>query len=176
MLHPKPREKGICWQFGVVPKFSQLSSVSEYQSGQGQRLTRAFPPVVVEIFVELHGSFSETWRQYINEIPNPYADPQPLLDREVTAETWLFSPSYAGLSRRFPGQESCAPINPVLANLAQLLLSDVMEQMFRDADRRNWPPAVTVGAVLLHISRWLTSLGWLFLCATVTTPHAVSSR
>ena len=143
---------------------------------QWQRLTRAFPPRVVEIFVELHGSFSETWRQYINEIPNPYADPQPLLDREVTAETWVFSPAYAGLPRRFSGQEPDTPINPVLANLAQQLLSDAMEQMFRDADRRNWPDAINVREVLLHISRWLTSLGWLFLCATVTTPHAVSSR
>ena len=51
-----------------------------------------------------------------------------------------------------------------------------MEQLFRGVDRRNWPDAINVKEVLLHISRWLTSLGWLFLCATVTTPHAVSPK
>lgn len=143
---------------------------------QWQRLTRAFPPIVVEIFVDFHDGFGDMWRQYVNEVPNLYADPRPVLDGEVKVETWVFCPAYAGLPRQFPGQERDAQVNPVLANLAQQLLSDMMEQMFRDVDRRNWPDAINVREVLLHISRWLTSLGWLFLCATVTTPHAVSSR
>ena len=29
---------------------------------------------------------------------------------------------------------------------------------------------------MFHINRWLSSLGWLFLCSTVTTPHATSSK
>ena len=51
-----------------------------------------------------------------------------------------------------------------------------MEQVFRNIDRRHWPDEINIREVLLHIGNWLIPLGWLFLCATVTTPHAVSSR
>ncbi len=131
---------------------------------------------MVEIFVDFHDSFGNMWRQYVNETPNLYADPRPLLSGEVRVETWVFSPAYAGLPMRFPGQEPDAQLNPVLAKLAQQLLSEMMELLFRGVDQRNWPDAINVREVLLHIPRWLTSLGWLFLCATVTIPHAVSSR
>ena len=52
----------------------------------------------------------------------------------------------------------------------------MIEQTFRTIDRKQWPKAINMRELLRHISNWLTSLGWLFLCAMVTTPHATSSR
>ena len=160
----------------VLPESSGNLGNRALQVDEWNRLTRAFPPQLVEMFIDFNVHFGEMWRQYINEMPNEYVDPRPLLDRVVRAEIWVFSRAYAGLPRRFPGQETDAPIDPVIANIAQQLLNDMMEQMFRDVDRRHWPNVINVRQMLRHISRWLTSLGWLFLCATVTTPHAVSSR
>ena len=139
-------------------------------------LTRAFPPQLVENFIDFHEYFGDMWRQYINGIPNMYVDPRPLLRREVDANTWTFSPDHAGLPRRFPGQESDAPTNPILADLAQQLLNDSIEQVFSHTDERQWPDKINMRTLLLYVANWLTSLGWLFLCATVTTPHATSSR
>ena len=143
---------------------------------QWQRLTRAFPPPVVEIFIEFHEDFKEQWRDYINTLPNTYADPRPLLSKSVSAEAWVFGSDHAGLPRRFSGQESDTPINPIVASLAQQLLNEFMEHLRRQYGERHWPDNINLREVLLHISRWLLSLGWLFLCATVTTPHATSSR
>ena len=146
------------------------------ETEEWERLTRAFPPRVVEMFIAFHEHFSDMWRQYINEMPNIYVDPRPLLAKEVKPETWVFNPAYAGLPRAFPGQESESPINPILANLAQQLVDDSFERMFRHIDRKHWPTTVNIRELLRYISNWLTSLGWLFLCTTVTTPHATSSR
>ena len=143
---------------------------------QWQRLTRAFPPLVVEIFIEFHEDFKEQWRDYINALPNTYADPRPLLSKSVSAEAWVFGSDHAGLPRRFSGQESDTPINPIVASLAQQLLNEFMEELQRQYGERHWPANINLREVLLHISRWLLSLGWLFLCATVTTPHPTSSR
>ena len=137
---------------------------------QWQRLTRAFPPPVVEIFIEFHEDFKEQWRDYINALPNTYADPRPLLSKSVSAEAWVFGSDHAGLPRRFSGQESDTPINPIMASLAQQLLNEFMEQLQRQYGERHWPDNINLREVLLHISRWLLSLGWLFLCVTVTTP------
>ena len=92
-----------------------------------RRLTRAFPPKVVEMFVAFHERFTDMWRQYINEMPNMYVDPRPLLTKEVDLETWVFSNAYAGLPSRFPGQESDVRTNSILANLAQQILDGVIE-------------------------------------------------
>ena len=165
----------LAWK-QVLPESSWNLGNKALEVEEWRRLTRAFPPKVVEMFIAFHENFSDMWRQYINEIPHIYVDPRPLLDKEVSPESWVFSPAYAGLPRRFPGQESDALINPVLANVAQQLLNDVMGQMFRDVDRRHLPKTLNIREVLLYISNWLLSLGWLFLCATVMTPHAVSSR
>ena len=145
-------------------------------AGQWKRLTRAFPPKVVGIFVEFHDRLQDIWRQYGNDISNTYVDPRPLLSKSVRVETWVFSPAYAGLPRRFPGQDTDAPINSLIAALAEQLLEDFLEQMLRQYDERHWPEEINIREVVLHIGRWLSSLGWLFLCATVTTPHATSSR
>ena len=139
-------------------------------------LTKAFSPQMVEAFIAFHEYFTDMWRQYINGIPNQYVDPRPLLNREVNADTWTFSPAHAGLPRRFPGQESDSPSNPILASLAQQFLNDSLEQLFRHTDVRQWPERVNMRTLLLYVANWLTSLGWLFLCATITTPHATSSR
>ena len=160
----------------VLPPTSGTLGNRDLEVEEWRRLTRAFPPKVVEMFVAFHERFSDMWRQYINEMPNIYVDASPLLAKEVKPETWVFSPAYAGLPKRFPGQESESPINPILANLAQQLVDDSFERMFRHIDRKHWPATVNIRELLLYISNWLTSLGWLFLCAIVTTPHAVSSR
>ena len=107
---------------------------------------------------------------------NAFVDPRPLLSKGVPAETWVFSPTHAGLPRRFPSQETDAPINYILAKLAEQLLEEFLERMLRQHDERYWPDKINIREVVLHIGRWLSSLGWLFLCATVTTPHATSSR
>ena len=143
---------------------------------QWQRLTRAFPPPVVGIFIEFHEAFKEKWRHYINALPNTYADPRPLLSKIVSAEAWVFGSDHAGLPRRFSEQQADTPINSIMASLAQQLLNDFMEQFQRQYGEQHWPETINIREVLLHISRWLSSLGWLFLCATVTTPHATSSR
>ena len=160
----------------VLPPTSRTLGNKALEVEEWRRLTRAFPQKVVEMFVAFHEKFSDTWRQYINEMPNIYVDPRPLLAKEVQAETWVFSPAYAGLPRRFPGQESDAPTNLILVNLAQQLLNDSVEQTFRHIDRKHLPETFNIRELLLYVSNWLTSLGWLFLCAIVTTPHAVSSR
>lgn len=165
----------LAWK-QVLPATSGTLGNQALQVEEWRRLTRAFPPKVVEVFIEFHENFSEMWRQYINEVTNEDVDPRPLLAKEVNPETWVLSPSYAGLARRFPGQESDAPINPILANLAQQVLNDSIKQMSRRRDQKHWPKAINIRELLIHISNWLTSLGWLFLCATVTTPHATSSR
>ncbi len=141
-----------------------------------RRLTRAFPPEVVELFIEVYAEFRDKLREYINEVPVPYVDPRPLLAGEVDAETWVFSSSHAGLPKRFPGQETDPRIDPIFAKVAQELVSVRVEQQLRHIDRRHWPGRVNIREVLHHIGNWLTALSWLFLCATVTTPHAVSSR
>ena len=48
--------------------------------------------------------------------------------------------------------------------------------MFRNTDPRHLPDTINIRELLRHIGDWLISLSWLFLCATVTTPHATSSR
>ena len=127
-------------------------------------------------FVEFHDHLRDIWRQYGNDISNTYIDPRPLLSKSVPVETWVFSSAYAGLPRRFPGQETDTPINSLMAALAEQLLEDFSQQMLREYDERHWPEEINIREVVLHIGRWLSSLGWLFLCATVTTPHATSSR
>ena len=174
--HKRHRKRVLYAWKQVLPESAGTLGNKALDADQWKRLTRAFPPPVVDIFIEFHEYFKNMWRQYINGIPNLYADPRPLLTKEVKVETWVFNLAYAGLPKRFPGQESDAPINPVLANLAQQLFNDMMEQMFRHTDRKHWPDAINIREVLLHISRWLSSLGWLFLCAMFTTPHATSSR
>ena len=160
----------------VLPPASSTLGNKALEKEEWDRLTRAFPPQVVEIFIELHKNISGIWCRYINEVHNIYVDPRPLLAKEVTLEFWMFSPSYAGLTRQSPGQESDAPTNQILVNLAQQLVNDFVEQTLRDVDRKDWPAEINLKAELLYVSNWLTSLGWLFLCAVITTPHAVSSR
>ena len=139
-------------------------------------LTRAFPPKVVEMYITFHEHFADMWRQYINDIPNAYVDPRPLLAGEVQLEAWVFSPSYAGLARRFPGQESDSKTNPIMANLAQQMLNNFVEGDRGHTDPGQWPSVINIREIMLHMSDWLAALNWLFLCAIVTTPHAVSSR
>ena len=160
----------------VLPPSSGALGTKAIEVEDWRRLTRAFPPKVVEMFIAFHECLDAMWSQYVNEIPNTYVDPRPLLAKEVSAETWVFNPSYAGLPRRFPGQESDSQTNPIMSNLAQQLLNDSVEQTFRHVDQRHWPDAISMKQILIHIGNWLTSLSWLFLCAIITTPHAVSSR
>ena len=160
----------------VLPPTSGALGNRALEVEEWERLTRAFPQRVVEMFIAFHEHFSDMWRQYIIQMPNLYVDPRPLLAKEVKPETWVFSPAYAGLPERFPGQESESPINPIMAHLAQQLVDNSFERMFRHIDRRYWPATVNIRELLRYISTWLISLGWLFLCATVTTPHATSSR
>ena len=160
----------------ILPPASRTLGNKALEVDEWKRLTRAFPPKVVELFIEFHEYHGGLWSQYINEIPNMYVDPRPLLDKRVSVETWVFSEGHAGLPRGFPGQETGASTSPVLENLAQQLLNDFLEQGIDQVDRSHWPKAVNTRRILLHISNWLTALSWLFLCATVTTPHAVSSR
>ena len=172
----KKNKEDVIYAFKqVLPQTSGHLGKRALEVEEWQRVTRAFPPKVVEMFIAFHERFSDMWRQYINEMPNTYVDPRPLLAKEVKAETWVFSPSYAGLPRRFPGQESDAPLNAVLVSLAQQFLDDMIEQTFRTIDRKQWPKAINMRELLRHIGNWLTSLGWLFLCAMVTTPHATST-
>ena len=160
----------------ILPEDAGNLGNKTLNADQWKRLTRAFPPKVVEIFVEFHEHLQDIWREYGNEISNTYVDPRPLLSKSVPVETWVFSPAYAGLPRRFPRQETDAPINSILAKLAEQLLEDFLERMLCQYDERHWPEEINIREVILHIGRWLSSLGWLFLCATVTTPHATSSR
>ena len=173
----KETRKDVAYAFKIVlPQSSRDLGNNSLSVEKWRRLTRAFPPKVVEVFIDFHVHFSEMWQQYINEIHNVHVDPWPLLAEEVTAETWVFSPAYAGLPRRFPGQESDAPINPILMNLVQQLLNERIAELHLHRGEEHWHETVNVRGLLLHVSNWLTSLSWLFLCATVTTPHAVSSR
>ena len=173
----KRRMKYVKYAFKqVLPPASNTLGNKALEVKEWDRLTRAFPPQVVEIFIDLHENISDIWRQRINEVHNIYVDPRPLLAKEVTLEFWMFSPSYAGLTRQSPGQESDAQTNQILMNLAQQLFNAIVEEMIRDVDRKDWPAEINFKAALLYVSNWLTSLGWLFLCAVITTPHAVSSR
>ena len=174
--HKRHRKRVLYALKQVLPDSTRDLGNKALDADQWKRLTRAFLPQVVEIFIEFHEYFKDMWRQYINGITNEDVDPRPLLAKEVNPETWVFNPSYAGLARRFPGQESDAPINPILASIAQQILNDCIEQLSRHRDRKHWPKAINIRELLIHISNWLTSLGWLFLCGTVTTPHANSSR
>ena len=173
----RKRRNAVIYVFKqVLPPSSENLGNKAIEVADWDRLARAFPPMVVESLIEMHEGFIDTWSQYVNEIPNMYADPRPLLAKEVSAETWVFGPAYAGLPRRFPGQEADSPPNPVLANISQELLRDFMEQHFSHVDQSQWPEAVSIRDALLYIGNWLTSLLWLFLCGMATTPHAVSSR
>ena len=181
LVFPGKKNKGnldrvlYAWK-QIFPASSENLGNKALEVEQWQRLTRAFDPKVVELLIAFHETFKYKLREYINEIPSEYVDPRPLLAKEVKVETWVFNPSYAGLPRRFQGQESDAPIDPRLENLAQQLVNDSVEQIFSHIDQKHWPEKLNIKEVLLHISNWLAALGWLFLCATVTTPHAVSSR
>ena len=67
-------------------------------------------------------------------------------------------------------------IGTTQTSLAQQMLNDIVEGDLGRIDRMQWPPTINIRELLLHIGNWLASLSWLFLCAVVTTPHAVSSR
>ena len=153
------------------PLGSKALEVAEWD-----RLTRSFPPQVVEMLIDMHVRHKEMWSQYNSGIRKVRVDPRPLLSKEVDAETWVFDPDYAGLSRRLPGQEYDIPTNPELSQLVQQILNYSVSQLLHQADQSSWPSAINIRIILLHLAKWLTSLGWLFLCATITTPHAVSSR
>ena len=174
--HKRHRKKVLYAWKQVLPESAGDLGNKALNADQWERLTRAFPPRVVEIFIEFHEYFSDMWREYGNNINNTHVDPRPLLAKSVPPETWVFSPAHAGLPRRFPGQEVDAPINLVLAKLAEQFLENFLKQTLRQYDERHWPKEINIREVVLHIGRWLLSLGWLFLCATVTTPHATSSR
>lgn len=165
----------LAWK-QVLPEAASTLGNNALQVEEWRRLTRAFPPVLVEAFIEFHEKFIAMWGQYIIEIANEDVDPRPLLSKSIPPETWVFGPAYAGLPKRFPGQETDAPLNPILVNLAHQVLNESIEQISRGRNRKHWPKTVNIRQLLIHISNWLTSLGWLFLCATVTTPHATSSR
>ena len=160
----------------VLPESAGNLGNRALDADQWKRLTRAFPSQVIQILVEFHEFLKDIWREYGNEICNSYVDPRPLLSKSVPVETWVFSPAYAGLPRRFPRQETDAPFNPIFAKIAEQLLEDFVERMLRQYAERHWPEEINIREVVLHIGRWLSSLAWLFLCATVTTPHATSSR
>ena len=174
--HKRHRKKVLYAWKQVLPESSGNLGNKALDAGQWKRLTRAFPPQVVEVFVDFHEYLKDMWCQYCNEISNTFVDPRPLLSKSVPVETWVFSPAHAGLPRRFPSQETDAPINSILAKLAEQLLEEFLERMLRQHEERYWPDKINIREVVLHIGRWLSSLGWLFLCATVTTPHATSSR
>ena len=174
--HKRHRKKILYAWKQVLPGSSGNLGNKALDAGQWNRLTRAFPPQVVEVFVDYHEHLKDMWRRYCNEISNTFVDPRPLLSKGVPVETWVYSPDYAGLPRRFPGQETDAPINSILAKLAEQLLEEFLERMLRQYDERDWPDKINIREVVLHIGRWLSSLCWLFLCATVTTPHATSSK
>ena len=174
--HKRHRKKVLYAWKQVLPESSGNLGNKALDAGQWKRLTRAFPPQVVEIFVDFHEYLKDIWRRYCNEISNTFVDPRPLLSKSVPVEIWVYSPDHAGLPRRSPGQETDAPINSILAKVAEQLLEEFLERMLRQHDERYWPDKINIREVVLHIGRWLSSLGWLFLCATVTTPHATSSR
>ena len=174
--HRRHRKKvSYAWK-QILPESAGNLGNQALNADQWKRLTRAFPPQIVEVYVDFHEYLKNMWQEYGNEISNTYVDPRPLLYKSVPAETWVFSPAYAGLPRRFPRQEIDAPINSVLAKLAEQLLEELLERMLRQYDERHWPKKINIREVVLHIGRWISSLGWLFLCAAVTTPHATSSR
>lgn len=160
----------------VLPPTSGTLGNRALEVEEWRRLTRAFPPKLVEMFIAFHEKFSDAWQQYINAIPNVHVDPRPLLSREVPLEIWVSSPDYAGLPKQFTGQESDTSTNPVLTKLAQQFLDDFVEEILGQYDRKHWPETINIRGLLMYISNWFESLGWLFLCAIVTTPHAVSSR
>ena len=56
------------------------------------------------------------------------------------------------------------------------MLNDIVEGDLGHIDRGQWPTEIDIRATLVRASNWWTSLVWLFLCAMITTPHAVSSR
>ena len=174
--HKRHRKKVLYAWKQVLPESSGNLGNKALEAGQWKRLTRAFPPQIVEVFVDFHEYLKDMWRKYCNEIPNTFVDPRPLLSKSILVETWVFGPAYAGLPRRFSSQETDAPINSILAKLAEQLLEEFLERMLRQHDERHWPDKIDIRKVVLHIGRWLSSLCWLFLCATVTTPHATSFR
>ena len=173
----KKHKRDVAYAFKqVLPHSSATLGNRALEVDEWDRLTRAFRPEIVEMFIAFQDRFIDQWRQYINEISITNVDPRPLLAKEVQVETWAYSQTYAGLPRGLSGQELDSPTNPILANLAQALLNETVEHALRDVDPRNWPETINIKGVLAHISNWFTSLSWLFLCAIVTTPHAVSSR
>ena len=88
----------------------------------------------------------------------------------------MYNPVYVGLPRRSPSKELDTQVDSILAGMAQQILNHTMEQMSLHTYQRHWPETINIREVLLHISRWLSSISWLFFCAVVTTPHATSSR
>ena len=158
----------------VLPPASDDLGNRALDGSQWERLSRAFPPQVVSVLIGLHIRHKEMWRQYMSRVPTVLVDPRPLLAQEVEAETWVFD--YARLPRGSLGHESDVPTNPDLSQLVQRILDDYIMQPLRQSSQRSWPSAVNIRKITLHLSDWLTSLVWLFLCAIVTTPHAVSSR
>ena len=160
----------------VLPPTSGSLGNRALEVQEWRRLTKAFPPEVVEIFIAFHERFSDAWCEYINAIPSAPVDPRPLLTKEVQMETWVFGPDYARLPRRFDNQGTDTATNPILANLAEQMLNDIVEGELGHIDRRQWPAEIDIRGALLRARNWLTSLVWLFLCAMITTPHAVSSR
>lgn len=171
----KRRKNDVIYAFKqVLPPASDNLGNKALDTSQWERLTRAFPPHVVDVLIRLHNEHRETWYQYIDQVPTELVDPRPLIAEEVDAETWVFE--HAGFPRRFPGRESSVPTNPDLSQLVQRILEDYIIQGFRQGGRRSWPRRVNARKITVHISDWIMSLLWLFFCAIVTTPHAVSSR
>ena len=61
----KHREDVIYAFKKVLPPTSGTLGNRALETEEWERLTRAFPPKVVEMFIALHEHFSDMWRQYI---------------------------------------------------------------------------------------------------------------
>ncbi len=160
----------------ILPETSSGLGNTELGQEEWRRLTRSFSREVAKAFVELHKLHVTTWSKYIDKIPSRHVELRPLLAQEISPEGWLLSPDYGGFPTPPNGKRSATSFRPGFEDVAQLLVSEHLDAVLSSIGSRNWPQTVDVKGIASLLAKWIQALLWLLFCATITTPHAVSSR
>ena len=160
----------------ILPEASHSLGNTKLEDREWRRLTSSFSRDVVKMFIELHELHVATWSKYIDDVPSRNVELRPLLTQEISAEVWLKSPDFGGLPTP-PKRKSSAPsLRPSFEDMAQEFASKYLIAVVSEIDSRNWPQTVDVKGLTSLIAKWIQALLWLLFSATVTSPHAVSSR
>ena len=174
--HKSKKRKVLAAWKRVLPESSQDLGNTALEEEEWRHLTKSFSREVVNVLVDLHHMHVTKWSEYIDKVPSRNVELRPLFGQTINPEVWLQSPDFAGFPSP-PGRNSSATsLTLNFDDVARGIVSTHLTYVVSNVDRRDWPQTVDVKGIASQLGKWVQALLWLLLCATVTTPHAVSSR